>query len=82
MYHQQLALQQSNSTIKVNPCKSFIKDPMKWTEHGNQKGEKYILAGNFNETLHSTSGTIKLCSNGTLQLVDILSGMTEEKSVQ
>eukprot|EP00957_Ditylum_brightwellii_P156547 11914985-Ditylum_brightwellii.AAC.1 len=26
VYHQQLTLQQTNSTSKVNPCKSFIKD--------------------------------------------------------
>eukprot|EP00957_Ditylum_brightwellii_P135269 10314276-Ditylum_brightwellii.AAC.1 len=48
-------------------------------EQGHQKGERYILAGNFNEPIHSTSGTLKLCSNGALQLVDILSGMTEGK---
>eukprot|EP00957_Ditylum_brightwellii_P002223 171011-Ditylum_brightwellii.AAC.1 len=43
------------------------------------KGRKYILAVDFNEPLHITSGTMKLCSNGTLQLVDIPSGITEEE---
>eukprot|EP00957_Ditylum_brightwellii_P163450 12444148-Ditylum_brightwellii.AAC.2 len=38
-YYQQLTLQQSNSTIKVNPCKSFIKDLMKWMVQDHQKGE-------------------------------------------
>eukprot|EP00957_Ditylum_brightwellii_P012342 932211-Ditylum_brightwellii.AAC.1 len=45
----------------------------------HHKGERCILAGNFNEPLHSTSGTIKLCSNDTLQLVDILSKMVATK---
>eukprot|EP00957_Ditylum_brightwellii_P016874 1272751-Ditylum_brightwellii.AAC.1 len=52
---------------------------MKWMLQGHQKGERYILASDFNESFHSTSATIKLCSNGALQLVDILSGMTEAK---
>eukprot|EP00957_Ditylum_brightwellii_P085054 6467088-Ditylum_brightwellii.AAC.1 len=78
MYHQQLALQQANSTSKVNPCKSFIKELITWMVKGHQKGEWYILAGDFNEPLQSTSSTIKLCSNSTLQLVDILSRMADE----
>eukprot|EP00957_Ditylum_brightwellii_P077838 5916027-Ditylum_brightwellii.AAC.1 len=79
MYHQQLALQQANFTSKVNPCKSFIKDLMTWMVQGHQKGEQYILASNFNKPLQSTSDTIKLCSNSTLQLVGILSDMTDKK---
>eukprot|EP00957_Ditylum_brightwellii_P119945 9153970-Ditylum_brightwellii.AAC.1 len=55
MYHQQLALQQTNSTSKVNPCKSFLKDLMTWMGQGHQKGEWHILAGNFNKPLQSTS---------------------------
>eukprot|EP00957_Ditylum_brightwellii_P056619 4291692-Ditylum_brightwellii.AAC.1 len=45
----------------------------------HHKGEQYILASDFNKLLCSTSGTIKLCSNDTLQLVDILDGMTSTK---
>eukprot|EP00957_Ditylum_brightwellii_P149141 11357714-Ditylum_brightwellii.AAC.1 len=45
----------------------------------HQKGERFILAGDFNEPLQSTSGTIKVCYNSILQLVDILSGMTDKK---
>eukprot|EP00957_Ditylum_brightwellii_P077144 5863182-Ditylum_brightwellii.AAC.1 len=52
---------------------------MTWMVQAHQKGEWYILAGDFNEPFQSTSGTIKLCSNNTLQLVDILSGMTDKK---
>eukprot|EP00957_Ditylum_brightwellii_P122621 9351134-Ditylum_brightwellii.AAC.1 len=39
-YHQQLALQQANSTSKVNPCKSFIKDLMKLDSAQPSKGRK------------------------------------------
>eukprot|EP00957_Ditylum_brightwellii_P075352 5726127-Ditylum_brightwellii.AAC.1 len=59
IYHQQLALQQANSSSKVNPCKSFIKDLMSWMVQGCQKGERLILAGDFNKPLQNTSGTIK-----------------------
>eukprot|EP00957_Ditylum_brightwellii_P018151 1367238-Ditylum_brightwellii.AAC.1 len=52
---------------------------MTWIVQGHQKGEWYILAGNFNEPLQSTSSAIKLCSNSTLQVVDILSSMTDKK---
>eukprot|EP00957_Ditylum_brightwellii_P180496 13749512-Ditylum_brightwellii.AAC.1 len=52
---------------------------MSWMVQGHQKDERFILAGNYNEPLQSTSGTIELCSNSTLQLVDILSGMTDKK---
>eukprot|EP00957_Ditylum_brightwellii_P124531 9490837-Ditylum_brightwellii.AAC.1 len=55
MYHQQLALKQANSTSKVNPCKYCMKDLMTWMVQGHQKGEQYILAGDFNEPLQSTS---------------------------
>eukprot|EP00957_Ditylum_brightwellii_P054909 4161540-Ditylum_brightwellii.AAC.1 len=78
-YHQQLAIQQSNTTIKVNPQKSFTQDLTKWMVTGHHKGEQYILAGDFNKPLHSTSGTIKLCSNKTPQLVDILASMNATK---
>eukprot|EP00957_Ditylum_brightwellii_P143956 10969181-Ditylum_brightwellii.AAC.1 len=45
----------------------------------HHKGEWYILTSGFNKSLHSTSGTIKLCSNGALQLVDIFSRMNATK---
>eukprot|EP00957_Ditylum_brightwellii_P092017 7005339-Ditylum_brightwellii.AAC.1 len=35
--------------------------------------------GNGTRTQQSTFGTVKLCSNSTLQLVDILSNITDEK---
>eukprot|EP00957_Ditylum_brightwellii_P206579 15349080-Ditylum_brightwellii.AAC.1 len=46
---------------------------------GHHKEEQYTLAGNFHKPLHSTSGMMKLCSNETLQLVDILCSMTATK---
>eukprot|EP00957_Ditylum_brightwellii_P058302 4420216-Ditylum_brightwellii.AAC.2 len=77
--YQQLDLQQANSTSKVNPYNFFIKDLMTCMMQGHQKGEGYILAGDFNEPLQSNYSTIKLCSSSTLQLVDILSSMTDKK---
>eukprot|EP00957_Ditylum_brightwellii_P150842 11485857-Ditylum_brightwellii.AAC.1 len=60
MYHQQLALQQANFSSKVNPCKSFIEDLTPWMVQGHQRGERFILAGNFNKPLQSTFSTVKL----------------------
>eukprot|EP00957_Ditylum_brightwellii_P052354 3971111-Ditylum_brightwellii.AAC.1 len=45
----------------------------------HNKGERDILAGDFNEPIHSTSGMMKLCSNETIQLVDILGSVAETK---
>eukprot|EP00957_Ditylum_brightwellii_P142664 10869783-Ditylum_brightwellii.AAC.1 len=75
-YHQQLALHQINTTISVNPCKFFIKDFHKWMLAGHSKGKRFILAGDFNKILNSTSSMIKFCANKTLHIVDTLGNLT------
>ena len=77
-YHQQLALQQSETTAIINPRKAFTHDLLKWMSLGKSKGEKIILGGDFNESLTSTSNMIKFCSHDNLKLIDILGDLTQE----
>ena len=41
-----------------------------------QKGEWFILGGDFNETLHSLSYMMKLCLDNKLNMVEILGNLT------
>eukprot|EP00957_Ditylum_brightwellii_P191605 14588785-Ditylum_brightwellii.AAC.1 len=54
---------------------------MQWMKGSHTQDKHYILAGNSNETIHSTSGMIKFCSNDKLQLGCILGDMTETKHI-
>eukprot|EP00957_Ditylum_brightwellii_P030245 2289912-Ditylum_brightwellii.AAC.1 len=45
---------------------------------GHAKGECFLLAGDFNEPLTSTSGMIKLYSDKCLKMLDMLGDLTDE----
>eukprot|EP00957_Ditylum_brightwellii_P065724 4985388-Ditylum_brightwellii.AAC.1 len=63
----------------VNPRKAFTLDLLWWMKSVKSCGELFILGGNFNETLHSTSDVIKLCYDDDLQLVDALRDLTNSQ---
>jgi hypothetical protein len=75
IYHQQLALQQSKTNATINPRKNFASDLLQWMKKLHQKGERFILGGDFHETLHSKSDMMKLCSDSKLHMVDILGNL-------
>eukprot|EP00957_Ditylum_brightwellii_P069344 5264282-Ditylum_brightwellii.AAC.1 len=75
-YHQQLALQQSKTNTATNPRKTFTRDLLQWMKKLHQKGVRFILGGDFNETLHSKLDMMKLCSDNNLNMVDILGNLT------
>jgi hypothetical protein len=77
-YHQQLALHQAKTNTTINPWKAFTRDLIKWMQLGHRKGEKFILWGDFNESLTSTSDMIKFCSCDDLKLIDILGELTQQ----
>eukprot|EP00957_Ditylum_brightwellii_P033395 2530424-Ditylum_brightwellii.AAC.1 len=77
-YHQQFSLQQSKINATINPPKAFTCDLLQWMLTGKYKGEKFILGGDFNEPLISTSDMTKYCSHDELKLVDILGDLSYE----
>eukprot|EP00957_Ditylum_brightwellii_P043759 3318087-Ditylum_brightwellii.AAC.1 len=42
------------------------------------KGERFILAGAFDESLTGTSGMTKFCSDDTLHILGVLGDLTNE----
>eukprot|EP00957_Ditylum_brightwellii_P160602 12226262-Ditylum_brightwellii.AAC.1 len=77
-YYQQLALQQSNSTEVKNPRHTFYKDLMTWMKQAHKRGERFILEGDFNEVLISTSGLTKFCGDDTFKMIDVLGTITRK----
>eukprot|EP00957_Ditylum_brightwellii_P145766 11099946-Ditylum_brightwellii.AAC.1 len=71
-YHQQLALLQSNTMVKMELRKMFIKDLKGWLKQCKNKVEFIISAGEYNEVLHITSPMMTLCTDPDLWLQDIL----------
>eukprot|EP00957_Ditylum_brightwellii_P133343 10166632-Ditylum_brightwellii.AAC.1 len=65
-YHQQLALQQMETSSKVKPRKTFTSDLLSWVKSAKSHRELFILGGDFNEMIHSTSDMIKLCYDHNL----------------
>eukprot|EP00957_Ditylum_brightwellii_P152010 11575623-Ditylum_brightwellii.AAC.1 len=59
----------------MNPKKTFTGDLLQWMEKLHQKGESFILGGDFNENLHSKSDMMKLCSDSKLHMGDILGNL-------
>eukprot|EP00957_Ditylum_brightwellii_P207208 15351971-Ditylum_brightwellii.AAC.1 len=63
-------LQQAGRSI--NPRNAIVQDLVKWMKNSHQKGESFILVGDFNEVVYVKSNLLQFCSNDKLQLVIIL----------
>eukprot|EP00957_Ditylum_brightwellii_P204024 15337256-Ditylum_brightwellii.AAC.1 len=70
-HHQQIdMLKQQHQNVE--PKKAFLTDLLTWLKAGQKKGEKFIIGGDFKDTMDLKYNIIKLCKDDTLQLVDVL----------
>eukprot|EP00957_Ditylum_brightwellii_P045382 3440105-Ditylum_brightwellii.AAC.1 len=70
-YHQQVVILKQQHRIE-DPRKAFMMDLIKWPKAGHDKGEHVIIGGDDNNTIDTKTKLIKLCTDETLQLVDVL----------
>jgi hypothetical protein len=72
-YVQQERLLREEGHPNINPRKHFCKDIISFVKTLRANNESIILCGDFNEILTIDSELIRLCTDPSIQLVDILS---------
>ena len=74
-YVQQERMLREEGHANINPRKHFCKDLISFLKQLRANDESVILCGDFNEVLDMNSPLIQLCTDPSLQMVDILSSL-------
>eukprot|EP00957_Ditylum_brightwellii_P020910 1577051-Ditylum_brightwellii.AAC.1 len=78
-FHQHQAILKQQKSPTTNPRKQFICNLKQFIAAGGQKGEEFIIGGDFNEVISPESLLSTLCSINQAPLIDALGSIQGEK---